>query len=122
MAKFGLKQPRVIYFSKGMVPTEDEIKEAQRCGNNVVVRNASLVEPKLNPGQIEACEYVAGVVPPAYAAKYPSLDLSNPEGPATIVPLTAPPSAAPAAPADPASVGTEGTTPAAAPPAWKPNT
>lgn len=108
MASIGLKQPRVIYFTRGIVPTDEEIAEAHRCGNNVVVRNAALVEPNLTNGQIERCDFVAGAVPPAYAKRFPNA-------------LTGQPATAPAAPAAP--VGTEeGTQPAAAPPAWKPNT
>lgn len=108
MAGIGVKQPRVIYFTKGVVPTAEEIAEAQRCGNNVVVRNGALVEPNVTAGQIERCEYVAGTVPAAYAARFPNL-------------LTGTPAQAPAPVAPP--VGSpEASTPAAAPPAWKPNT
>lgn len=125
MANFGVKQPRVIYFTAGMVPTDVEVAEIHQCGNNVVVRNGGKVDAQLSPGQIEPCEYVAGAVPPQYAAKYKAMPgltaraaapQPEPEHVGKLKSNAPPlvPAPAPAAETDPAA-------PAPAP-AWKPNT
>ena len=57
------KQPRILFFIKGAVPTVAEMEAAENCGNNVSFRNASLVPKVCNP---EKCDGVEGVVPEAY--------------------------------------------------------
>lgn len=57
------KQPRILYFITCAVPSVKELEEAEKCGNNVVFRNANLVPSVCNP---ERCDGVAGSVPTAY--------------------------------------------------------
>ena len=58
------KNPRILYFTRGMVPTPDEKAEAATFGK-VLFRNVRFISP-LHP--IEPCDYVAGAVPASYAA------------------------------------------------------
>jgi len=63
-----LKFPKIIYFIRDGVPTDEEMKDAYRYGGGVVFRNASFVPAA---GCLESCEGVAGSVPGRYAAKFP---------------------------------------------------
>jgi hypothetical protein len=60
------KAPRILYFLTGPVPTEAERKDAVRYGSGVTYRNANLVPSE---GATEACDGVAGTVPPLYKDK-----------------------------------------------------
>lgn len=86
MAIAGIRHPRVLYFTAGMVPTDAEVEEVQKCGNNVGVRNSQHVPDEPNPGQIEKCDYVAGTVPKAYAhiEKVPGVEVREKQPPAAV--------------------------------------
>lgn len=57
------KHPRILFFIKGSVPTVVDVEAADKCGNNVVFRNAMMVPQTCNT---ENCAGVAGAVPEAY--------------------------------------------------------
>lgn len=61
-----LKAPRILYFLRGPVPTNEERNDAHRYGTNVAFRNASLVG---TDDACEICDGVAGAVPVAYKGK-----------------------------------------------------
>lgn len=65
-----LKQPFVLFFLAGMVPTPEELVEAGKLRARVGYRNASVVSPEDAP---EPCDGVAGKVPPTYR-KFPTAD------------------------------------------------
>lgn len=85
MKALGKKFPKVLFFTKDMLPSEEEMDAAGAIGPGVVFRNSQYVPENPNPGQIEECEAVAGNVPAAYAAKYPMAD-SKPVVPAAEIP------------------------------------
>ena len=60
-----LKQPRILYFIGGPVPTAEERKDARRYGANTAFRNAALIGS--SETGIEKCDGVAGKIPAAYA-------------------------------------------------------
>lgn len=58
---------KTIFFTKGMVPTQEEYAAAESIGPGVVMRNSR----KIVPGApLENCDAVAGEVPPDYAIIY----------------------------------------------------
>lgn len=66
---------KVLFFTEGMVPTDDEYKAMEGIGRGVMVRNAS----KIVPGApLENCDAVAGAVPFDYAAIYGEQAGDNP--------------------------------------------
>lgn len=88
--------PRVLFFTAGMVPTEDDYADAVRFRPNVGFRNGSAVAA-LPMSPLEECDAVAGpAIPPRYAGVYPTVndyqgntlrmsDLDRPHGPVTDV-------------------------------------
>lgn len=65
-----LKQPFVLFFLAGMVPTPQELADAGKLRARVGYRNASVVQPEDAP---EPCDGVAGAVPPTYK-KFPTAE------------------------------------------------
>lgn len=65
MAK--LKEPRVLFFTRGTFPTKTDYTNARRLSSNVGFRNAALVgnEP------LEQCDAVAGAAPDRYKNAFP---------------------------------------------------
>ena len=61
---------RVLYFVDGPVPTPEDRAQATKLGTKMF-RNARLAGGADPP---ERCDAVAGAVPPAYLAKYPSAE------------------------------------------------
>lgn len=58
------KKTVTLYFVNGPVPAADAFAEAEKLPGQVSFRNALFVGPEDKP---EACDYVAGDVPPQYA-------------------------------------------------------
>lgn len=65
-----LKQPFILFFVAGMVPTAKELAEAGKLRARVGYRNASVVREEDAP---EPCDGVAGMVPAAYK-KFPKAE------------------------------------------------
>jgi hypothetical protein len=61
------KDPRILFFLAGAVPTADEMEEIWELGNNVAHRNGSIHSGGSAP---EQCDGVAGCVPKEYR-KFP---------------------------------------------------
>ena len=61
---------KILYFIAGPVPTKKDYEGAKALSGKVVFRNASAV-PNY-PHALEACDGVAGAIPPAYEVSYPS--------------------------------------------------
>jgi hypothetical protein len=59
----------VLYFTSGVVPTEQETAEAQSLG--AMLRNGSAVGDN---DYVEKCDAVAGDVPEAYRQRFPVID------------------------------------------------
>lgn len=57
------RQPKILFFIGQTMPTNEDYAQALNCGNNVVFRNASVVDNTCNP---ENCDGVAGAVPKSY--------------------------------------------------------
>lgn len=60
---FNKNKPRILFFVDGMVPSELDKAEAATLGK-VAFRNAHRINSEDQP---EACDYVAGLVPPNYS-------------------------------------------------------
>lgn len=58
------KKTTTLYFIKGSSPTAEELADAATYGTKMF-RNASQVQDTDRP---EKCDFVAGAIPPAYAA------------------------------------------------------
>ncbi len=69
--------PRVLFFTAGMLATEEEENAASKFFPNVSLRNAQMVA-SMPSSALEECDAVAGLVPARYAAVYP--DVSDFEG------------------------------------------
>lgn len=66
------KQPRILYFVKGVMPSIEAQEVAGSYGAaNVAFRNANFVP---EDGALEQCDGVAGEVPERYKEKYPSAE------------------------------------------------
>lgn len=102
MKALGKKFPKIIFFTADMLPTDEEITQAEEIGAGVVFRNSKFVPENPNPGQIEECEGVAGMVPESYAKKYKTVGKVVKAQVAETQTPPAPP-AAPAAPEVPAA-------------------
>lgn len=98
----GKNFPKIIFFIRDFVPSDEDVEKAQAIGPGVVFRNANFVPANPSPGQIEACDGVAGDVPAAYAALFAPAATSEPVEPpkadTPTKPAKAPKAAAPAAP------------------------
>lgn len=98
-----LKHPRILYFIKGPIPSEDDQFKARQFGTNVVFRNAIFADTLA----AEPCAGVTGEVPPEYAKKYPTAEVAwaEFEGKNKVPPTAATPAdqtpPAPTAPAQP---------------------
>lgn len=71
------RAPRILFFTEGPHPTDDEQAELdalrERMGGNVWPRNATMVS-SLAFSSLEECDGVAGKVPGRYSATYPSAE------------------------------------------------
>lgn len=67
-----MKQPVILFFTKGSSPTEEEIEAANELGANVKFRAAKFVGDETHG--LEICDGVAGQVPKTYAEKYPAAE------------------------------------------------
>lgn len=65
------KAPKVLYFIRGSMPTEEQVEEAESFGIPVSYRNVEFYEEGMT---LEECEGVAGDVPEAYAEAYPTAE------------------------------------------------
>lgn len=85
--------PRVLFFTAGMVPTEDDYSDAEKFLPNMAFRNAAQVSA-MPFSPLEECDAVAGsVIPERYLKVYPNVtdfeggrllrlsDLDRPHGP-----------------------------------------
>lgn len=52
---------KILYFTRGFRPTDEERAEAEALGADVQFRNA-----RFAGGKVEPCDAVAGKIPPAY--------------------------------------------------------
>lgn len=110
------KHPRILFFTKGAVPTGKERAAAAKLGTNVFFRNACMVQPG---DSVEVCDGVAGEVPASYKAMLPSADDALAQWQREIDALTA--AAVEPEPAPAPAPASEPTTPAATePPASAP--
>lgn len=64
-----LKAPKILFFTKGRVPTASEREAADKLGVPVCFRNASFIDPESG---VEPCAGVAGAVPKNYAKEFES--------------------------------------------------
>lgn len=62
------KTPKILFFVDGMAPSSEDMAEAAEITGQVCFRNARAIASE---GSLEACDGVAGKVPPQYA-KLPS--------------------------------------------------
>lgn len=62
------KTPKILFFLADGVPTDAELDAGEKCGFGVVFRNSQYVPVE---GALEACDGVAGNVPPRYAEAFP---------------------------------------------------
>ncbi len=62
----GKRLVKTLYFVKGVMPNEEQRAEIDAMPGNVCVRNATKVREE---EPLEDFDYVAGDVPPIYAAK-----------------------------------------------------
>jgi hypothetical protein len=67
-----MKPALILYFVDGPAPSPQDFVEASNMSAKVVFRNARAVPSE--PHCLEICDGVAGVVPPIYAAKYPTAE------------------------------------------------
>jgi hypothetical protein len=81
---------KILYFCKGIGPTEEEQEAASRLGTLTFRSAESYTEGDF----LESCHAVAGEVPPAYAAKFPVLK-AKVEAPVEPPPPPPPPPAGP---------------------------
>lgn len=61
------KYPKILYFIKGSMPSDDDFKNAESFGVNVSFRNALFIT---DVGTLEHCDGVTGVVPEKYANEF----------------------------------------------------
>lgn len=106
----GKKVVKTLYFVTGVAPTEEQQAEIDAMPGNVCVRNAIKIREE---EPLEDFDYVAGDVPPVYAAAAATKEANGTDAPAD------PPKASTSAPAAPQQAqakpsGKAGT-------AWKPN-
>lgn len=87
---------KVLYFVDGMVPTVEDIAAGSDLKAHVCYRNARAVPAD---GALEACDGVAGCVPPRYAEAYPTAEKAIEKRAAEIKKLSAGDVPAPKAPA-----------------------
>lgn len=62
-----MKDPKIIFFIKGSVPTELQKIQASLLSSRTVFRNALYVPEVLPLGQVEACDAVTGIIPGPYS-------------------------------------------------------
>lgn len=65
------KYPRILYFIKGVLPSDEAQDVADTLGPNVAFRNANFVA---ETGALEKCDGVAGEVPARYKEAYPTAE------------------------------------------------
>ncbi len=65
------KYPKIIFFIKGVRPSNEEQLIAESLGLNVVFRNANYIS---ETGSLEKCDGVAGKVPAVYANAFPTAE------------------------------------------------
>lgn len=58
------KTPKILFFVDGMAPSSEDMAEAAEITGQVCFRNARAIASE---GSLEACDGVAGKVPPQYA-------------------------------------------------------
>lgn len=106
-----LRDPRILFFIQGSVPTAEQIDEATKLGRNVAFRNVNFIRPD---DFIEDFDDVAGVVPSQYAeAAAVKAGLPSPRETPKADAGALPPAGSPVAPVAPAGGSGGG---------WKPNT
>ena len=66
------KQPRILFFVKGSLPSKEAYDIADEFGVNVAFRNASVIR---DGACIEACDGVAGEVPESYSHIRPAKEV-----------------------------------------------
>lgn len=59
-----LKAPKILFFVDGMAPSSEDMAEAAEITGQVCFRNARAISAE---GSLEACDGVAGKVPPQYS-------------------------------------------------------
>ncbi|UUV44522.1 hypothetical protein RCMOTHERGOOSE_12 [Rhodobacter phage RcMotherGoose] len=64
-----MKALKILYFVRGAAPSPAQLAEAHSLNANVCFRNALAIS---NEAALEACDGVAGDVPPVYSAKFPA--------------------------------------------------
>lgn len=64
-----MKALKILYFVRGAAPSPAQLAEAGALNANVCFRNALAIS---NEAALEACDGVAGDVPPVYSAKFPN--------------------------------------------------
>lgn len=106
----GKKVVKTLYFVNGVAPTEEQQAEIDAMPGNVCVRNAIKIRAE---EPLEDFDYVAGDVPPVYAAAADAKKANGDDGPAD------PPKASTSAPAAPQQAQAKPSGKAGA--AWKPN-
>ena len=66
-----MKSPKILYFIKGTLPSDEAYDVADNFGTNVAFRNVDFI---VETNALEDCDGVAGEVPAAYAKKYPTAE------------------------------------------------
>jgi len=66
-----MRSPKILYFIKGTLPSDEAYDIADGLGTNVAFRNVDFI---VDTNALEDCDGVAGEVPAAYAKKYPTAE------------------------------------------------
>lgn len=69
MAVIRKRLPKVLFFTKGIVPSDEEIAFAEKIEANVAYRNSQQVPP--SKSGLESCDAVCGYAPKQYVDRFP---------------------------------------------------
>ena len=81
-----LKLPRILFFIDGVMPTEQDRKDAESLSANVSFRNARAVPDEQH--SLEMCDGVSGKVPKLYAERFPIAQVAIAESDAALEKLS----------------------------------
>jgi len=103
-----MKAPKILFFIDGFQPSPDDLAAASEIAGQVCFRNARVIPSE---GALEACDGVAGHVPPTYK-KLPTVAQAIKAHAAKVKALKQGDSPAPSVPASTPAPATGGTDPA----------